>query len=357
MSKVIGFDYGNAWLKIQSSDGAWFICPSYVAELQPNEWKDLLARNGGNIPEGYLQVGRGFYAVGHTAKSHKPYQLAGVDRYVPEVYGVAFAYAITEAYQSNLIPAYDLVTTFAPRIVSKSIAQQRAVMGKAIKANTRFGEVMLKADEHFTTDEPLGGFYNLVLTNTGERNKTLNLGGKKILVLDGGGNTMDAAGVDGFQVDYSSLTSIANAGANYVLAGMEAGLRSLYDFNNAPLERVRLEQAIRTGLWGVGKFAKPCHELAQEQRNILLHNMNDLIYNMGGIAGYDVVVLTGGASGLVYDDFLAMYADQIEVELAADINHLARANAWGAVKIQLALRLREGRKASKLVKGYATNGQ
>ncbi len=355
MNKIIGFDYGNAWAKLQSSDGAWFLFPSYVAQLSAGEWQALLARNNNAIPEGYIQVGKGFYAVGHTAKAHKPYQLAGVDRYVPEVYGVAFAFSLTEAYKSNVVPAYELVTTFAPRIVSQSIASQRAVMGKALKVTTRFGEVVLKAEEHFTTDEPLGGFYNLVLTNQGERNKTVNLSGKRVLVLDGGGNTQDAAAIDGFQVDYSSLTSIANAGANFVLASMEEGLRQMYQFNNAPLDRVRLEQAIRTGYWGNGQFAKPCQELAQEQRNILLSNMNSLIYEMGGIDGYDVAVLTGGASGLVFDDFVAMYGNRIEIELAAPIEHLARANAWGAVKVQLAYRLREGKKAGKLVKGYAGN--
>jgi hypothetical protein len=355
MSAIVGFDFGNYGKKLLFSQrGNRYYGLSYVVALSSSDWKGILARNNDAIPEGYIVLGNKPYAVGDTAKRHAPHQPQGADRYVRGYYDVGFVYAVTEALKTANIPELDVITTFAPRDVEVAPRLQKDLILARFQGKSRFGDFDFTPTAHSVSDEPIGGFYDYVLTNEGTVNSTLNLKGLAVGILDIGGLTIDGAAVDGFKVDPSSLLSHAGFGANRAIDGMEKGLRKKFpkEFNSKPLARERLEQAIRTGFWGNGQFALDCQDIAKEQRNALLSAASDLLYEMGGVRQYDVLIGTGGGFALIYDEFIAKFANKIQVEMADDrIENLPFANAIGACKILHAKRVTSSQGVAKVNKG------
>src|SRR5262245_29176827 len=100
MAEMI-FDFGNAlgkWFVPRKNEYDAFI--HAIARLSDNEWSEIVGR--GKPPEGFIRVNGTGYAVGNKARRHtiqeRPH---GAARYHDFYYGVALAYAMSEAFRRS----------------------------------------------------------------------------------------------------------------------------------------------------------------------------------------------------------------------------------------------------------------
>lgn len=338
MAELI-FDFGNAL-------GKWFVPRTNVygsfihsiARLSDNEWSTIVGR--GKPPEGLVKVNGIPYAIGSAARRHTTQERPkGAARYRDTYYGVAMAYTLSEALQQN-DGRVSLFASHAP--IDITYARNLSLAAQGIwDVESRFGHLSFKVNDVMTFDEPLGGYGHFTLTEKGEERRNNPLFDKTTLVLDIGGYTVDVVAVDpGGEIDLMSAHS-TRTGIINLTQGFESELRS----NNATLfqdsgdlDIRRIENAILTGSYKFGKIEIDCRHEAMAAINGLVYDVAQVINAAGGVANYDVMLVTGGGSALIYDA-LAESMPRIDFVMAERNRDLMKyANVFGGGKLSALLR-------------------
>lgn len=327
-------DFGNADAKFFDGMKKYSHYRHAIAPITESEWRKLVGRSK-QPPSGYIAIEGKYFAIGDKARRYvlkeKP---RGADRYVPDYYGVAMAYAISELYPSET-RQINLFASHAPRDYDYVDDIRNAALGNwhFTTSNGTF-KVHVKTVETF--DEPMGGFNHAILTKDGRALKKNPYRDSTVLVLDVGGYTCDVIAVDPLgQIDDNSFASTLT-GVIGTYEWFERELRSAYknEFKGTgEIDARRLETAMLSGAYPFGNTKLNCSDLGQQAINTLVNDISDVIKASGGVANFDVVLLTGGGSALVYEALKA-HIRTIDFILVEPERELMRyANVFGGAKL------------------------
>lgn len=330
----IFLDFGNADVKYYDGMKDYSHFRHAIAPITESEWRTLVGR-AKQPPIGFIAIEGKYFAVGDKARRYvlkeKP---RGADRYTPDYYGVAMAYAISELYPSDT-RLINLFASHAPRDVEYVEDIRQAALGYwHFTTHNGTYKVHVKTVECF--DEPAGGFNHAVLTKDGRALKNNPYRDSTVLVLDVGGYTCDVIAVDpqGMIDDSSYASTLTGVISTY--DWFERELRSAYktEFKGVgELDARRLETAMLSGAYPFGNIKLECSTLGTQAISTLVNDISDVIKGAGGVANYDVVLLTGGGSALVYEALKA-HIRTIDFILVEPERELMRyANVFGGAKL------------------------
>ena len=336
----IFLDFGNADVKYYDGDSNYGYFRHAIVEISESQWREVCKR-AKQPPMGYIAIEDRYFAYGDKARRYtlkdKP---KGAARYTQDYYGVALMAAISELFDSSH-RIMNVYASHAPRDFEYADDIRNAVLGRW-KFVTHKGDYNLNIKTVETFDEPLGGFNHAMLTKNGKVLKSNPYRDSTVLVVDVGGYTVDVVAVDpGGQIDDSSLGSTIT-GVMDTYNWFERELRSMYRDEFKAVEDItpeRLEKAILTGFFQFGKLKLNCDSIGKQAINILVNDILSVIRANGSIANYDVILLTGGGSALVYDA-LKIAENRIDFVLVESRREDMRyANVFGGAKLFTMLRV------------------
>jgi hypothetical protein len=306
MSRFI-FDFGNA-------RGKWFIpCKNSwgdflhaLVRLGDNEWSGIVGR--GRPPRGLIKVNGVAYAVGEAARRHViPERPRGAARYNELYYLPAACFAMAEGFASDAEVV--MYASHAPQDQQYAMDLVRSVKGRWT-VECEHGVLTFIIKKVVTFDEPLGGYAHYAFTTKGEERPDNPIADKTVLIIDVGGYTADRVSVDpGGEIDLLSIQS-TRAGTIAAIQKFEEDLRrnNRHLFKAAgDLDIRRVESAMVSGMYHFGKIDVPCEREATGAINTLVNDVIQVINAAGGAANYDVILLTGGGSALIYDNLASAF--------------------------------------------------
>lgn len=330
-------DAGNFQIKgIRSDTSKTATFRHAIAPISLQEWNSLKGRG---VTSGYLNVNGISFAYGDAAVRHSFSLPRGAQRYERGYIDLIIGAMLYElgCRQGEV----QLVIMYPPRdeMYVKSYVK---ALGKSITILPPTGN---KADKYAldirivgAVDEPLGGLAHLLYTEAGQYRKEVeHIRNQTLLVMDIGGLTTDKVSIDPqFKIDVSSLGS-EQIGTLEMLEAFEKSLRQAHaDVFRSILKidpRV-LEKALMTGQFPFGGLVLDVSKQAQEARMLLVNKAIEIPMRENAPANYDGIVMTGGGSGLVYEDFASHpYLQGLPVHLVDDPDKVYLANARGAEKL------------------------
>lgn len=330
----IFLDFGNADVKYFDGMKAYSHYRHAIAPITESEWRTIVGRSK-MPPVGYIAIEGKYFAIGDKAVRYvlkeKP---RGADRYTPDYYGVAMAYAISELYPSDT-RLINLFASHAPRDAAYVDDIRQAALGYwHFTTHNGTYKVHVKTVECF--DEPAGGFNHAVLTKDGRALKNNPYRDSTVLVLDVGGYTCDVIAVDPQgMIDDNSYDSTLTG----VISAYDFFERELRSAHKAEFKGVgelaprRLETAMLTGKFPYGNSQIDCADLGKQAINSLVNNISEVIKASGGVANFDVVLLTGGGSALVHEALKAHIRTIDFILVEPDRELMRYANVFGGAKL------------------------
>lgn len=338
MSEIV-FDFGNArakWFNPRSKLYGSFI--HAIAPLSENEWVRVARR--GSPPEGIAKINGKAFAFGSAARRHTIQERPrGAARYRDTYYGVAMAYALSESIQKTDANVR-LCGSHAPMDIDYAVNLREAVFGQW-EVESRHGYTAFNVRDVMTFDEPLGGYSHYVFTERGEERRVNPLGERYTLTIDVGGYTVDVVAVDpGGQIDIMSAHS-TRTGVIDLMKGFEQELRgnnaSLFQ-DTSDLDIRRVENALISGVYQFGRISLPCADEATAAINTLVYDVTQVINAAGGVANFDVMLLTGGGAALIYEALCAALPSGEFLMAEKERDLMMYANVFGGAKLSALLK-------------------
>lgn len=333
MSTRLIFDFGNA-------QGKWFAPGSgqygnflhAVVPLTAQQWESVVGR--GMPPQGLLRVNGTGYAIGNAAKRHiikeRPH---GAARYNASYYLPAACFAFIEGFHKD--KEISLYASHAPQDQRYAPELIRAVKG-TWEVECQYGTLKFAVKKVTTFDEPIGGYAHFALTKTGDEKPNNPVGDKTVLLVDVGGYTADRVAVDpGGQIDLMSIAS-TRVGTITAIEHFESELRQRYKAmfqDTGDLDIKRVEEAIINGLYRFGNKTLECRRESKSAINSLVNDVIQIINQAGGAANYDMILLTGGGSALIYDSLTAAFPNIDFIMVEEDRALMKFANVFGGAKL------------------------
>lgn len=333
-SSVLVLDAGNSIIKFARKDGTEGEFPHALKEISEAEISNILKRNSGSYPEGYVRINGTPYAYGTHAERYGVLELRKrAARYTKDYYGVLAAIAISESYARG--SEFSVFGSHAPGDVDyrDNLMDAAAGFWEVEIGNRTMSFNVVYAN---TFDEPQGGLMNIILADDGKHYKNSAINGGRALVIDIGGRTTDLLAVNpGGEIDYA-LQDSAEVGILNVIEAFSAEFRRnnkslLQALSELPAERVR--DAIRTNEIKIGGRTLDCSNEVNAAVNIVLNRFNNIYQTRaGGGADFDTIALTGGGSGLL-SERLEPILNHPHVILADTPAKIHLANVRGGLKL------------------------
>lgn len=327
------FDFGNSRVK-------WFRpgVPKYgdflhaIAPLTESDWNRVAG--SGKPPRGIIRVNGVPFAVGDSARRHilkdRP---KGAARYTPGYYGAALCSALSDAFSEG--DKIDLYASHAPQDQMYA-ADLIAAAKQGWCVETDRGQFQFDVFNVTPFDEPLGGYAHAAFTKRGDERPDSPVADKTALVIDVGGYTTDYAIVDpGGEIDMLNINSKI-VGTLVALNKFEHDLRRRYTDQfkgSGDLDIRRVESAIISGAYRFGRMDLDCRHEAQAAIHTLINDVIQVINSVGGAANFDVILMTGGGSALIYDPLIAAFPSIEFVMVEEDRALMKYANVFGGAKI------------------------
>jgi hypothetical protein len=332
-------DFGNARVKwFEPRNNCYGDCRHAIVALNDGQWSSVVGR--GKPPEGLVKVNGSPFAIGDAARRYViPEKPRGASRYQSDYYGVALAYALAHGIKRNA-KNITLFASHAPIDVKYARNLTAAAKGHWT-VETSEGTFDFDVKDVQTFDEPLGGYTHFAFTEKGEERKKNPLTSVTTLVIDVGGYTVDVAAVDpGGEIDLLSLKS-TRTGVIALTEGFEQELRS----NNSTLfqdtgdiDIRKIEGAILSGKFQFGKVAIDCNRESKSAINGLVNDVIQVINAAGGVANYEIMLLTGGGAALIHKTLVDALPRAQFLLAEQDTALMKYANVFGGAKIAALLR-------------------
>lgn len=322
--------------------------PTLLAEVSKGELKQRV-RSGAGWPDGWYIVNGEAYAFGQAATRQTPMQPESANRYVKGYAGVITAIMCYQMFEAKSDNQVTVGTMFPPADYVHSQKLLTAVKGKW-RVEGKAGKAEYMVDKSLAIDEPLGGLMASVLTADGRvaANHLFNQGDiEAAVVIDIGGYTIDLYAVDvdnGIpKPDPSSANSYRGNSAMYYIMQFERDLRLNYAddlIGVGELPRRTLESALRTGYLRFGNQTVDVTPSRNGILNTFALEVENRITMHGGIGQYNMIVLTGGGAGLLYQTMAKREAlARIDVRpIWQNLDNIALANVYGLSRLYLSRR-------------------
>lgn len=322
--------------------------PTLLAEVSKEELKQR-ARSGAGWPDGWYIVNGSAYAFGQAAMRQTPMQPESANRYIKGYAGVITAIMCYQMFEAKSDNQVTVGTMFPPADYVQAQKLLSAVKGKW-RVEGKAGKAEYTVDKSLAIDEPLGGLMASVMTAEGRVPAKHLFNQDAIdaaLLIDIGGYTIDLYAVDvenGIpKPDPSSANSYRGNSAMHYLMQFERDLRLHYAddlIGVGELPRRTLESALRTGYL---RFGNQTIDVTTSRKGILntfALEVENRINMHGGIGQYNMVVLTGGGAGLLYQTMTKRDAlSRIDVRaIWQNLDNIAFANVYGLARLYLSRR-------------------
>lgn len=327
------FDFGNARGKwYVPNDNKWGDFLHAVVQLSKNDWESIVGR--GTPPKGIICVNGIPYAIGEAARRHvikdRPH---GAARYKRSYYLPALCFALSEAFKENR--SITLYASHAPQDQGYAGDLIAAAQG-IVSMQCQHGELSFDIKRVVPFDEPMGGYAHYAFMPNGIERPDNPIANKTVLMIDVGGYTADRMSVDpGGEVDILSIAS-TRAGTIEAIENFEQDLRRNnkdYFKDSGDLDIRRVEAAIISGKYQFGKISIDCKKEAAAAINTLVNDVVQVINSAGGAANFDVILLTGGGSALIYNALCKAFPNIDFVMVEPDRSLMKFANVFGGGKI------------------------
>ena len=180
-------DVGNSLIKARRlSDGSEVVFNHALAELTEAEYQHLLTRTNGKPSADYIRVNGKPYAYGWQAERYDLIRRSRANKYTPDYYGVFAAIALAQLFNKNAdVSVYG---SHPPGDVDYRDNLMDSAIG-CWHTEIEGQEHAFNVDYVNTFEEPLGGFYNVVLAGDGKHYQRSDINAGRALVVDIGGGT------------------------------------------------------------------------------------------------------------------------------------------------------------------------
>lgn len=335
-------DFGNARIKwYNPRESQYDDCRHAIAELKESEWTKMVGRN--LPPEGFIKVNGKPYAIGDAARKYTIKERPrGASRYTEHYYGVGLCYALTSAFKKSN-RSVDLVATHAPQDIDYAKNLVNASKQKW-QVESAYGCLEFNIRDVFTLDEPVAGFANYAFNEQGKTNKHNIKKGSEVttLVIDIGGYTTDVVAIDpDGSIDLLSLRSTRTGILNLVESfeqDLRANNQDLFFDVQTDIDPRRLEKSILSGSFAMQRTIIDCSNEARAAKHALVNDVVDIINAAGGIANFDLFLLTGGGVFLLFDELEKAMPRAIFQKSEPKVDRMRFSNAFGAHKLLEMLR-------------------
>jgi hypothetical protein len=304
-----------------------------IAELTPAAYANAMDRYGKTAPLDFIAIDGRYFVVGETAQSYEVIRRQRRAKYTVDYYGVLFASAVARMFFNNpesLESGLDVIASHA-----SADYEFRAELRASIKRNWNFecGGVKFKFPvlSVQTFEEPFGG-YAMMAFNKTKRGWETPLNGLAVGILDIGGGTCGCLGVSADGTIRYNVAASGEHGINSAIEALKVELQHVYRdrFKTGAPSENRLQQALQTNVYRGGGYEIPCEREVERALNPVLNDVFNLYTtSLGGGADYDLIALTGGGNGILYNKVQAIL-NHGNVHLVTDPKYIHMANVRGA---------------------------
>ncbi len=364
----VGADIGNARVKMMTdapimrgSNPLNFAGFEHaLAEINEATYRSQVHRYRGRRANHLIKVGDRYYVVGDEAYSVNPTfdPVRGRLKYEREYYGILFLRGIEELFGDQTPPAINAFVAHPPADLEFARPLMKSVAGKwRYEVNGRKRELLVDFVNHF--DEIEGGVFNATSGIDGQPIDDLGqlIGGGPTLVFDLGGGSLDLARLkkDG-SVDYDRPMVSERIGINSAINSF----KQMFDYeyselvsdaeDGIPRDMVNDIFMDKKHILQTAGESIDCTRLYKDAIDPLIRDIVRSVrtYSRGSVA-YNRVLLTGGGSGLIYEELREVvfpkFAKNQVLHTADHQRDLYKANVKGGLKMLEALK-QEGRKAA-----------
>ena len=355
---TVAIDLGNALVKIGApmSSGKYEFADTDHAcvEIDESRYARLVHEYGDRKGHyGYVKWKNRYFVTGTPALSEgdvKPVQ--GRNKYSRDYYGIIFISTLLKIYHGKVPEKINAFVGYPPSDFPFIGELMKSVVGNWEIDN--LGRKLSIRVEHVSAfDEIVGGVHNVILDAEGNRIRLdKNTKGAALIAKDGptivcdlGGGTFDMLrlGKTG-EPDYSQIASrtigindaieqfkrVFESRHKEYVRDSKAGLplERIYECFNDPEHKVRI----------AGDLKIECKDIYNQAITRLVNEVQSAYRDMSrGSIAYNYCLLTGGGSGLVYEDLSKQVFSQFSkgnaLYLAHDRDKLHYANVRGAVRM------------------------
>lgn len=328
-------DAGNAWVKyrIGEVEGTFV---HKLAELNPSQYHGEMERFGQTEPLDLIATGGKYYATSETAESYHVQRRERRAKYTRDYYGVLFENAVARAFIADPTLLEGGLRVMASHASDDHQFYQQVI--SSIKGKHRYecgGKTFTyEVTSVRTYEEPFGGYARQAFIWEGRKGWQTPLRGATVGIVDIGGGTCGVLSVaDNGTVRYATAGN-GDQGLNMAVERLAAELQAHHTYSKffakaAPIE-ARVREALQSGKYiGFGREL-PCEREVERALNPLLNEVENLyLRKLSGGAGLDVLIFTGGGSGLLHQRLQARL-DFGNVILADEVDSIQFANVRGA---------------------------
>lgn len=343
-SQVVIGDFGNSLLKVKDNDRVdreELVLPHAVVTISPTDFSKIQSQYGGTEfgDPSYFSFDDQCFVVGDAAEQYPSLKrLSSTSKYERNYLGALAIGSLLRLFPEG----HDNLKMFVCQPPSDMMYRERqmdAVRGEFEIQTSGKQKVHYHIQYVNTYQEPLGGYMNVILDETGEAYDDVAIKEGRVLILDVGGRVSSVVPANpdnpDNMIEYGRADSI-HYGLLNVLEALNTLLRKRY-FNEFARTNVisadRLRHALRTGVYRGGGKELPCQEEVKQAMDVLINNLRPLyLESAGGPLEYDHILITGGG-GAAADRYLRNYLlDHDSVFLAAEPEFMHLANVRGGGK-------------------------
>lgn len=348
LSKISYHDNGNGTIKVVDEGTGALQYEHALTEISREDWTNSVsrARSGASIRGGahigqVVKINGVPVAFGQAAYSFNP-EVERANRsakYTREYYGRFVAYNLAQLYKESKAGLTVYVNhppgdeEYRGQIV-EVVQTTKDTPWVVELPDGRVFKFSIKNVNPY--DEPLGGYYSMMLTDDGMGYRDDSLRGQKVLMLDLGEVTLDFISFDGtgepeYLKSLSRDIGVSQIKDHFWQSLRADNLRSLQGIDQAPDELIT--DALRTGRfkpYGLDDdTAIPCQAQADASFNLIGGRLLQAYttHTKRGV-GYRVLGMTGGGSGML-ETKLRQTLKHPNMRLARDVKEIQRANVKG----------------------------
>lgn len=368
---VVCADIGNGLIKM----GGWIRgrreCVSGVhawAEIDEARYSRLTKEYGDSKGHfEYIKWGNRYFAVGDAALAEgnvRPVQ--GRNKYRREYYGIMFVSTLLKMYHGSIPEQVNAFLGYPPADFEFTTELMKSVIG-TWNIDSLGRKISFRVAHASVFDEIVGGVMNVTLSDDGKPLRPdPDTKGPALIAQDGptivgdlGYGTFDLLKLDKMgRPDYSQIKGqpigigdaidmfvrIFNKQHKEYLMDAESGIpmERVYECFYDPLHRVRV----------AGSTYIDCMDIYKQATNRLINAVANAYRDMSrGSIAYNYCLLTGGGSGLLYDELCTAVFPQFKkanaIFLAHDAKEMHIANVRGSMRMIPAMIELANRKAAQ----------
>lgn len=355
---TVAIDLGNALVKIGApmANGKYEYAdtPHACVEIDEARYARLIHEYGDRKGHyQYLKWKNRYFVTGDSALSEGDVEIAqGRNKYSRSYYGVVFISTLLRIYHGKVPEKINAFVGYPPSDFQFIKELMRSVIGNW-EVDNLGRKISIRVEHVSAFDEIVGGVHNVILDAEGNRIR-LDKGTKgaaliakdgPTIVCDLGGGTFDMLrlGKTG-EPDYSQIES-RPVGINDAIDQFKRVFDTRHKEyvrdakSGLPLERIHdcfrdPEHKVRVA----GDQYIDCKDIYNQAMSRLVNEVQAAYRGMSrGSIAYNYCLLTGGGSGLVYEDLskqvFAQFSKANALYLAHDRDKLHYANVRGAVRM------------------------